>query len=152
MIWVDADACPVKAEVERVATRHRMPVRMVCDGGLRPSANPLVEVIYVTEGLDAADDRIADEAAPGDVVVTNDIPLADRCLAKGATVLRFDGEALTTRNIAAKLAARNAAEQWRSETVAVADARGQRGGRGFTDRERGRFSDALERAVRAISA
>ena len=152
MIWVDADACPVKAEVERAAGRHRVPVKMVCDGGLRPSANPLVEVVYVTEGLDAADDHIARHAGPGDVVLTNDIPLADRCLAAGAAVLRFDGEVLTTRNIAAKLAARNAADAHRAETVAMADDRGPRGGgRAFTDRDRGRFSNALDLALRGAA-
>ena len=151
VIWVDADACPVKAEVERVAVRHRLPVRMVCDGGLRPSPNPLITVVYVTEGLDAADDHIAQNAGPRDVVLTNDIPLADRAIAAGARVLRFDGEELTTRNIAAKLAARNAADAYRAETAASADLRPARGGPAFTDRDRSRFSNALERVVREVA-
>src|SRR5690606_25545042 len=94
MIWVDADACPVKAEVEVVATRLRAEVRMVSNGGIRPSANPLVQMVYVPEGPDVADIWIAERAGPGDVVVTADIPLAARCVAAGARVLKPNGEAL----------------------------------------------------------
>lgn len=70
MIYVDADACPVKAEAEAVATRHKVRLALVCNGGLRPSSNPLIEVIYVPDGPDEADKWIADRAGPGDVVVT----------------------------------------------------------------------------------
>jgi uncharacterized protein YaiI (UPF0178 family) len=101
VIYVDADACPVKAEVEEVATRLKVPVRMVSNGGIRPSANPLVEMVYVAAGPDEADKWIAERAGPGDVVVTGDVPLAAKCVAAGARVLRHDGEALTERNIGA---------------------------------------------------
>ena len=145
MIYVDADACPVKAEVERVATRHKVKALMVCDGGLRPSRNPFVEMRYVTEGLDAADDWIAEHAGAGDIVATNDIPLAARALDKGAAVIRFDGEELTTRNIADRLAARNLSDLRRQNPMEV-----QRAGPAKNmARERQAFANALERMVRA---
>ena len=72
MIYVDADACPVKAEIEAVATRHDTGVMLVSNGGLRPSANPLVQMIYVEQGPDVADMWIADRVVPGDIVVTAD--------------------------------------------------------------------------------
>jgi len=75
-LFIDADACPVKAEAERVATRHKIALKFVSNGGLRPSANPLVEMVIVDDGPDVADMWIADRAGPGDVVVTGDMPLA----------------------------------------------------------------------------
>jgi len=107
MIWVDGDACPVKAEVERVATRHRHPVTIVANGGLRPSPNPLIETVFVPDGPDEADKWIADRCGPGDVVVTGDIPLAAKCVAAGARVLKPNGEALDERNIGQVLATRD---------------------------------------------
>ena len=86
MIYLDADACPVKAEAERVATRLGIRLLIVSNGGLRPSANPLVEMVYVPQGPDEADKWIAERAGPGDVVVTGDIPLAAKCVAAGARV------------------------------------------------------------------
>ena len=80
-IYVDADACPVKSEAERVATRHRLPLVLVSNGGIRPSVNPLVQVVIVAAGPDEADRWIAERAGPGDVVVTGDIPLAAKCVA-----------------------------------------------------------------------
>ena len=73
-LYIDADACPVKAEAERVATRLQVPVKMVCNGGLRPSRDPMVENVIVGAGFDAADDWIAERARPGDIVVTADVP------------------------------------------------------------------------------
>lgn len=143
MIYVDADACPVKAEVETVATRRRVPVRMVSNGGIRPSPNPLIESVFVAEGPDEADKWIADNAGPGDVVVTNDMPLAAKCVAAGAKVLKPNGEALTTANVGQALAMRDLAADLRA-----ADPFRQGGGRGFTRADRSRFLDALERALR----
>ena len=74
MIYVDADACPVKTEIERVATRHKTQVKMVSNGGLRLSPNPLIEMVYVDAGPDVADMWIADRCGSGDIVVTGDIP------------------------------------------------------------------------------
>ena len=107
MIYVDADACPVKAEVEQVATRHKVEVKLVCNGGIRPSANPLVELVVVEAGPDIADMWIADRAGPGDVVITTDIPLAAKAVAAGAKVLKPNGEPLTEANIGNALATRD---------------------------------------------
>ena len=97
----------MKAEVERVATRHRLRVLVVSNGGIRPSANPLVETVIVPEGPDEADKWIAERAGPGDVVITGDIPLAAKCVAAGAQVLKHNGEALTAENIGNVLAIRD---------------------------------------------
>ena len=85
-IYVDADACPVKNEVERVATRHNLETYLVCDGGIRPPLNPLIQLVVVNHGTDAADDWIADHIGRADICVTNDIPLA--ILAKQHQVIR----------------------------------------------------------------
>ena len=143
MIYVDADACPVKAEVETVATRRKLPVKMVANGGLRPSQNPLIEMVYVPDGPDEADKWIADHAGTGDVVITNDIPLAARAVENGALVLKPNGEALTERNIGNVLAMRDLAADLRA-----ADPFRQGGGKGFTKADRSRFLDALERVLR----
>ncbi|MDD8023248.1 MAG: YaiI/YqxD family protein [Paracoccaceae bacterium] len=144
VIYVDADACPVKDEAERVATRLGIKMLVVSNGGLRPSANPLVEMIYVAAGPDEADMWIADRAGKGDVVVTVDIPLAAKCVAAGARVLKHDGEALTPANIGNVLATRDLMADLRS-----ADPFRQGGGKGFTKADRSRFLDALDRMARA---
>jgi len=146
MIYVDADACPVKAEVERVATRHKLQVFMVSNGGLRPSPNPLIDHVIVPEGPDVADMWIAEHAGPGDVVITGDIPLAAKCVEAGARVLKQNGEALNARNIGQVLATRDLMADLRA-----ADPFRQGGGKGFTKADRSRFLDALEREVRAAA-
>ena len=143
MIYVDADACPVKAEVERVATRRGVEVAMVSNGGIRPSANPLVRSVFVAEGPDEADKWIADNAGPGDVVITADIPLAARCVEAGARVLKHTGEPLTAANIGNVLATRDLMADLRA-----ADPFRQGGGRAFSKADRSRFLDALDRALR----
>ncbi|WP_300444358.1 YaiI/YqxD family protein [uncultured Mameliella sp.] len=142
-LYVDADACPVKAEAETVATRHRLPMVLVANGGLRPSRNPLVSLQIVPDGPDEADKWIAERSGPGDVVITNDIPLAAKCVEAGALVLRPDGSALTRANIGAQLAMRDLMSDLRA-----ADPFRQGSGKGFTKADRSRFLDALERAVR----
>lgn len=144
MIYVDADACPVKAEVERVGTRHKLRMFIVSNGGLRPSQNPYVETVIVPEGPDVADMWIADRAGAGDVVVTGDIPLAARCIENGAQVIKHNGEALTQANIGNVLATRDLMADMRA-----ADPFAQGGGRAFSKADRSRFLDGLERAVRA---
>ena len=109
VIYVDADACPVKAEVEVVASRLKVRALIVSNGGIRPSANPLVEMVYVPDGPDVADIWIAERAGPGDVVVTGDIPLAAKCVAAGARVVKHNGEPLTPANIGNVLAGRDLA-------------------------------------------
>ena len=144
-IYVDADACPVRDEVTRTATRHGVPVRMVADGGLRPSDHPLVEVVYVAEGPDAADDWIAVHAGPGDVVVTADIPLAARAVEAGARVLTPTGEELGPANIGNRLATRDLMADLRA-----ADPFRQGGGRPFSRADRARFLSALDRVLRSL--
>lgn len=143
-LFIDADACPVKAEAEKVATRHALPVKMVSNGGIRPSPNPLISSVIVDEGPDVADRWIADHAGPGDVVVTNDIPLAAKCVAAGARVLRPDGSVLDTRNVGQQLAMRDLAADMRA-----ADPFRQGGGKAFSKADRSRFLNALETAIRA---
>ena len=140
---MDADACPVKAEAERVATRHKLAMVLVCNGGIRPSPNPLVETVIVPEGPDVADKWIAERATVGDVVVTNDIPLAARCVEGGALVIKPDGEMLTDKNVGQALATRDLMTDLRA-----ADPFRQGGGRAFSKADRARFLDGLERAVR----
>ncbi len=143
-LYIDADACPVKAEAERVATRHKVPMKVVSNGGLRPSQNPLVETVIVPEGPDIADMWIADRAGHGDVVVTGDIPLAAKCVEAGARVIKHNGEALSQANIGNVLATRDLMADLRA-----ADPFRQGGGKGFTKADRSRFLDALERELRA---
>lgn len=142
-IYVDADACPVKSEIEKVATRHGTPVIMVANGGLRPSANPLVQIVFVSQGADEADKWIAERSGAGDVVVTTDIPLAARCVEAGASVLRPDGRELTQANIGDVLATRDLMADLRA-----ADPFRQSGGRAFSNVDRSKFLDALETALR----
>lgn len=142
-IFIDADACPVKAEAERVATRHGMRMILVSNGGIRPSANPLVESVFVASGPDEADKWIAEACGVGDVVVTGDIPLAAKCVAAGAKVVKHNGEELTPANIGNVLATRDLMQDLRS-----ADPFRQGGGRPFSKADRSRFLEVLERVVR----
>ena len=146
-IYIDADACPVKAEAERVATRHQMRMVLVSNGGIRPSANPLVESVFVTAGPDEADKYIADRCGPGDVVVTGDIPLAAKCVASGARVVKHNGEELTGANIGNVLATRDLMADLRE-----ADPFRMGGGRPFSKADRSRFLEVLERVIRATNA
>lgn len=142
-IYVDADACPVKAEVERVATRHRLAVRMVSNGGLRPSPNPLIENIIVPEGPDIADIWIAERAGRGDIVITSDIPLAARAVAAGAQVVKPNGEILDHDNVGGALAMRDLMADLRAADVFF-----QGKGSSFSKADRSNFLNALEKAVR----
>ena len=146
-VYVDADACPVKAEVEKVALRHGLRLFIVSNGGLRPSQHPLVETVIVPEGLDVADMWIADRAGLGDVVITGDIPLAAKCIENGALVLKHNGEALNEHNIGNILATRDLMSDIRS-----ANPFHQGGGKSFTKSDRSRFLDALENTLRKAKA
>jgi len=145
MIYIDADACPVKAEVEKVGTRHGVRVFVVSNGGLRPSQNPMIETVIVSDGPDIADMWIADRAGIGDVVITSDIPLAAKCVAAGARVLKHNGEALTQDNIGNVLATRDLMTD-----IRAADPFRQGGGKAFSKSDRSRFLDSLERELRAV--
>lgn len=146
-LYIDADACPVKDEAERVATRLRVRMVLVSNGGIRPSANPLVESVFVAQGPDEADKWIADNAGHGDVVVTGDIPLAARCVEAGARVLKHNGEELTGANIGMVLATRDLMADLRA-----ADPFRQGGGKMFGKADRSRFLDVLDRVLRAAAA
>lgn len=139
-LYVDADACPVKSEVERVATRLGIPVVLVCNGGIRPSNNPLVSLRIVAAGPDEADQWIAANCGPGDVVITSDIPLADRCLKAGSHVLQHDGQVLNLANIGGRLATRDLMQD-----IRAADPFHQGGGQAFSKADRSRFLQALDR-------
>ena len=144
MIYIDADACPVKEEVYRVAGRYGLKVRVVANGWLRVPESPLIERVMVTEGLDAADDWIATRAGPGDVVVTADVPLAARCVKRGARVIAPTGRPFTEASIGDDLATRNLLTELRD----TGQLRG--GGRPFTKQDRSRFLGALDAAIQAI--
>ena len=102
MIYVDADACPVRDEAVRVAERHGVPVIFVTNGGFRPSAHPLVSIVVVEEGADAADKWIAERIGPGDVCVTADVPLAARCVERGRAGARPGRRGLHRRPTSAR--------------------------------------------------
>lgn len=142
-LFIDADACPVKEEAERVATRLGVKMLVVSNGGIRPSQNPLVESVFVPAGPDEADKWIAEACGPGDVVVTGDIPLAAKCVAAGARVVKHNGEMLTTANIGMALATRDLMSDLRA-----ADPFRQGGGKSFGKADRSRFLDVLDRALR----
>ena len=146
-LYIDADACPVKEEAERVASRLKVRMVLVSNGGIRPSTNPLVESVFVAQGPDEADKWIADACGPGDVVVTGDIPLAARCVEAGARVLKHNGEELTRANIGMVLATRDLMADLRA-----ADPFRQGGGKLFSKADRSRFLDVLDRVLRAAAA
>ncbi|MEM7074479.1 MAG: YaiI/YqxD family protein [Pseudomonadota bacterium] len=142
-IFVDADACPVRGEVERVATRHKARVFVVSNGGIRPSQTPMVETVIVSDGPDVADDWIAGRAGSGDTVVTADIPLAARVVASGALAIKPDGEILDARTIGGAVAVRDLMTDLRA-----ADPFRQGGSKPFTKADRSRFLNALETCMR----
>lgn len=141
-ILIDGDACPVKDETIRVAERHQLPLVIVANRWHRID-HYLVSQIVAALGADAADDIIADKAQAGDVVVTADIPLAARCLEKGALVLDPRGRPFEEANIGMQLAMRELMKGLR-ETGEVTG-----GPSGFTRQDRSRFLDGLEKAVQA---
>jgi hypothetical protein len=143
-IFVDGDACPVKAEVERVAERHGLTVVIVSNGGLRPSRHPLVRHVTVAADADAADDWIAEHAGAGDIVVTADIPLASRALKKGARALGPTGKPFTEAGIGMALGMRELQRHVREVTG------GETRHAGFSRQDRSRFLGALENEIQAL--
>jgi uncharacterized protein YaiI (UPF0178 family) len=142
-ILVDADACPVKEEVYRVARRLAVPVVVVANARLRVPIDPTIELVVVASGrLDDVDDWIAQRAGPGDVVVSADIRLAARCLAEGAVVLAPDGRLFTEDSIGAALATRELMAELRELGTVTG------GPRPFARDDRSRFLHALDEAIR----
>lgn len=142
-ILVDADACPVKEEIYKVAWRREIPVTLVSNQHLRIPAHPLLSKQVVGSGFDAADDWIAEAAGPGSVVVTADILLADRCLKLGAVVLSPAGKPFTVNSIGAAVATRAIMADLRAG--AVGDGIG--GPAPFSKADRSRFLSALDEAL-----
>ena len=141
-IYVDADACPVKDEVYRVAARYSLPVIVVSNAWIRVPRDPLITLTVVEKGLDAADDWIVERTRSGDIVVTADTPLADRALKAGAQALHPAGRPYTADNIGNALAGRTIGEHLRSIGEVT------RGPPPFTSADRSRFLQALDAAVR----
>jgi uncharacterized protein YaiI (UPF0178 family) len=141
VIYVDADACPVKAEVYKVAERHRVKVFVVANSFLMIPTSPLIERVVVGGGFDAADDWIAERARRGAVVITADIPLAHRCVTAGADVIGPTGKPFTEASIGMALATRNLMEDLR----AMGQVSG--GPRPFSGKDRSAFLSALDLAV-----
>ena len=142
VIYVDADACPVKAEILRVAERFGLETVLVANGGLRPSRDPKVRNIVVSAGADAADDWIVENARANDIVVTADIPLAARTVALGAHVLGPTGRPFTQETIGMAVAMRDFKQHLRE----TGESRGFNAA--FSPRDRSRFLGELDRIVR----
>lgn len=143
-IYVDADACPVKDEIYRVAARHRWPVSVVAGNFIRVPNDPLIERIAAGSSIDAADDWIAERAGQGDIVVTTDVPLASRCVKAGAAVIAPNGKPFSEDSIGMALAVRNLMTDLRSSGEIPG------GPRGFSPRDRSAFLSALDQTVRRI--
>ncbi len=138
---VDADACPVKDEIYRVAFRREVPVRVVSNSRIRVPNHSLIERVLVSDAFDAADDWIASEANPATVVITGDILLADRCLKTGATVIGPNGKPFTAASIGTAIATRAIMADLRAGGDAIG------GPAPFAKADRSRFLQALDEAL-----
>ncbi len=146
-IWVDADACPVmiKEVLYRVADRRKIEITFVANQFMRLPKSDYINLIVVDAGFDVADERIVDEVAKNDVVVTADLPLANDVFLKGAIAMTPRGEIFTADNIAAKLSARNIMTELRSMGIET------KGPRPMNDLDRQNFTNALERTLVRLS-
>lgn len=144
MIYVDADACPVKDEALRVAARHDLKIVFVSNAWMRLPEGPDVERVVVSEGPDAADDWIAERIGKGDIAITADIPLASRCLKAGAQALGPTGKPFTDASIGMALAMRDLKQHLRE----TGESRGFNAS--FTRQDRSRFLQELEAAVQRV--
>jgi len=140
-IYIDADACPVKDETYKVAARNGLKTYVVSNSWIRVPATPAIEQIVVDAGPDVADDWIAERAGPGDVVVTNDIPLADRVLKAGGAAIAPNGRVFTNDMIGSALASRSIGEHLRSMGEVTS------GPKAFGPQDRSKFLQALDQAV-----
>jgi uncharacterized protein YaiI (UPF0178 family) len=142
VIYVDADACPVKAEILKVAERHAFEVTFVANSGLRPSRDPMVKNVIVSASFDAADDWIAERAGPADIVITADVPLAVRCVAAGAFVTGPTGRVFDEANIGMASAMRDLGQHLRE----TGESKGYNAA--FSPRDRSKFLETLDRLCR----
>ncbi|MEP0232562.1 YaiI/YqxD family protein [Roseibium sp.] len=143
ILYVDADACPVKDEAVKVGERHRVEIKIVSNSWMRLPESDLVERVVVPEGPDVADDWIAERATTGDVVITADVPLASRCVNTGALVISPNGKPFREDAMGMRLAMRNLNTHLRE----VGEIR--ESGPGFTKADRSRFLNQLETLMRA---
>jgi uncharacterized protein len=140
-IYVDADACPVKNEVYRVAARQGLKVIVVSNSPIAVPRDPMIERVLVAAGMDEADNWIAEHASRGDIVITADIPLASRCVKAGAAAIAPTGRAFTEDSIGMTLATRNLMDSLRSAGEITS------GPKSFTPRDRSSFLSALDQAI-----
>ena len=143
MIYVDADACPVKDDIVTIAIRHNIQVLMVCNGGIRPHPHDLISLKIVPSGPDEADKWIADHIMPHNILVTSDIPLAAKAVEKNAIVLRPDGSRITEKNIGNILATRDLMSD-----IRAADPFHQSKSKPFSNADKGRFRQMLDQELR----
>ncbi|MBI3196555.1 MAG: YaiI/YqxD family protein [Rhodospirillales bacterium] len=143
-IYIDADACPVKTEIYRVAERYGLKVYVVSNSYINVPRDPRVERVVVGDGFDAADDWIAERAGPEDIVITSDIPLADRSLKKGAAAIGSTGVAFTTSSIGMAMANR----ELMSNLRAMGETTG--GPRPMSQRDRSRFLSTLDETIQKL--
>jgi hypothetical protein len=141
-ILVDADACPVKDDIYRVAIRHGVPVVVVSNSGMRLPGHPLITQMMVSDRFDAADDWIAEKANAATLVITGDILLADRCLKAGATVLAHNGRPFTASSIGAAIATRAIMADLRAGGDVLPGGPGA-----FSKDDRSRFLQAIDAAL-----
>jgi uncharacterized protein YaiI (UPF0178 family) len=147
-LFLDADACPVKEEAYRVAMRHGLATFVVSCLALRDPARPGVTLVIVPEGPDRVDDLIAEKIGSGDICVTDDIPLASRCIKRGALAVTARGRLLHQGNIGETLATRDLLDSLRDDGTLPEGGSG--GPPPFTRRDRSRFLDQMEQAARSI--
>jgi len=143
-IYVDADACPVKAEIYKVAERHGWVVQVVANDIIALPLHPLIKRVVVGDGFDAADDWIAERAGAGDVVITADVPLAARCVKAGAQVLAPNGKGFSDRSIGMALASRNLMAELREAGQVTG------GPKPFSQRDRSAFLSALHETIERL--
>ncbi|MDP1751721.1 MAG: YaiI/YqxD family protein [Reyranella sp.] len=143
-IFIDADACPVKAEIYRVAERYELRVFVVSNSYINVPRDPRIERVVVSDGFDAADDWIVERAGPGDIVVTADIPLADRSLKKGAAAIGSTGIAFTASSIGMAMANR----ELMSNLRAMGEITG--GPKPMSARDRSRFLSTLDETIQKL--
>ncbi|MBB6253876.1 YaiI/YqxD family protein [Nitrospirillum iridis] len=143
-LYIDADACPVKEEVFKVAERYQLKTYLVANGPLRVPPGGLVQLVVVSDGFDAADDWIATHTGVGDIVITADIPLADRCLKAGSRVIGHQGRPFTPQSIGTAIATRALMSDLRAMGVV------QGGNAPMAKRDKSQFLQALDTAIQAI--
>ena len=143
-LYIDADACPVKTEIYRVAERYGLKVYVVSNSYINVPRDPRIERVVVSDGFDAADDWIAERVGPEDIVITSDIPLADRSLKKGAAAIGSTGVAFTTSSIGMAMASR----ELMSNLRAMGEATG--GPKPMSPRDRSRFLSTLDETIQKL--